>query len=68
MLKTEMLFYLVGSCWGIFGGVMSIIYFQWQYGKEIATLRECVNDLRENRDIWRKVANDRLSGRREAAV
>ena len=67
-LKREIFFYLAGSCWGIFGGVLGIVYFEWRYGKEIAALRERVRALVKDRGVWRKVADDRLRERRKEAA
>jgi hypothetical protein len=67
LLTREFLAYLAGTCWGIFGACMAVIWLRWRYEWRIARLRWQLEDMRSKKSAWRKIANDRIEGRRNAA-
>ena len=66
-MTREFLAYIAGTCWGIFGGAMAVIWCRWRNERRAAALCRRIESLCDERDTWHRVADDRLKERRGAA-
>ena len=61
------LIYLAGVAWGVISGHITFFFARRADRKFIEQLYERIETLAGEKNMWRKVAADRLPGRRPAA-